>query len=123
MTKYDESTFFNDFVACGPAQQVTVANGLSSATLSGTITGIDFVTGEEKTVTANAHLTATGQVQTTTSGFHVSGRDFTSVSNFNGVTRPASGSLNIGGDITFSIDDASGTISKLKAGAITVTKN
>jgi hypothetical protein len=121
--KYDESTLFTEFEACGPAQQLTVANGLGSATFSGTVTGFDFATGEEKTVTVNAELTATGKVQTSTFGYHTNSRDITQVFNSNGMTRPASGSLNIGGDITFSTDDASGIISKVKGGQILIQKN
>jgi hypothetical protein len=121
--KYDESTFFNDLEGCAAGQQLTVANGLSSATFSGTVTGFDFVSGEEKTVTVNADLTATGKVQTSTSGSHFSGRGFTEVTHFSGMSTAASGSLNIGGDITFSIDDATGQISNIKSGTIQVTKN
>ena len=54
------------FEGCGPAQRLTIANGLGSATFGGTVTGFDFTTGEEKTVTVNAKLTATGKVQTST---------------------------------------------------------
>ena len=58
------------FEGCGPAQQLTIANGLGSAMFSGTVTGFDFATGEEKTVTVNAELTATGKVQTSTFNIH-----------------------------------------------------
>jgi hypothetical protein len=124
VVKFDESTgtYLTDFEVCGPAK-LTVANGLSSATFSGTVTGFDFATNEEKTVTVNGHLTATGKVQTTTFGYHTNSRHLTEVFNSNGMTRPASGSLNIGGDITFSTDDATGTISTVKAGTIQIQKN
>jgi hypothetical protein len=58
--------FSTDFFGCGLADSVVIDNGLNSATYSGTITGFDYATGEEKTVTVNADLTATGKVQTAT---------------------------------------------------------
>ena len=94
------------FEGCGPAQQLTIANGLGSATFGGTVTGFDFTTGEEKTVTVNAKLTATGKVQTSTFSTHTNNRDINEVFHPNGKIRPASGSLNIVGGITFSADDA-----------------
>jgi hypothetical protein len=121
--KQDGSTFVTDFEACSPGQRLAVDGGLSSATFSGTVTGFDFATGEEKTVTVNADLTATGKVQTITSGSHANGRGFTEVSHFKAMSRTASGSLNIGGDFTFSIDDATGLILKVNSGTIQVTKN
>lgn len=102
---------------------LTVANGLGSATFSARVTGFDFATGEEKTVTVNADLTATGKVQTSNFGFHTNSRDVTVVLHSKGMNRPASGSLNIGGDITISADDATGTISKIKGGTVQVQKN
>lgn len=121
-TIIDGENEINDFEACGPAQ-LTVANGLSSATFSGTVTGSDQNTGEEKTVTVNADLTGTGKVQTSTFGYHINSRDVTTVFHSNGQNRPASGSLNIGGDFTFSTDDATGIIATVKSGTISVTKN
>jgi hypothetical protein len=50
-------------------------------------------------------------------------RDITEVLHSNGEIRPASGSLNIEGGITFSADDAVGIISKFAVGTIQVTKN
>jgi hypothetical protein len=91
--------------------------------LSGTVTGFDFATGEEKTVTVNAELTATGKVQTSTFNIHANSRDINEVFHSNGKLRPASGSLNIGGGMTFSADDAIGIISKFATGTILVTKN
>jgi hypothetical protein len=121
--KQEDSAFVNDFEACAPGQQLTVSGDLSSATFSGTVTGLDFATGEEKTVTVNAHLTATAKVQKITSGSHFNGEDFTAISHFKAMSRSASGSLNIGGDITFSIDDATGLIAKVSSGSIEVRKN
>ena len=111
------------FEGCGPAQQLTIANGLGSAAFGGTVTGFDFTTGEEKTVTVNAKLTATGKVQTSTFSTQTNNRDINEVFHSNGKIRPASGSLNIGGGITFSADDAVGIISKFAVGTIQVTKN
>ncbi len=74
-------------------------------------------------MTVNVELTATGKVQTSPFRFHINSRDVTEVFNSNGLNRPASGSLNIGGDITFSADDATGIISEVKGGTIQVTKN
>jgi hypothetical protein len=125
MTKYDSSTDTDlvDFFGCGPVSQLTIANGLNSATFSGTITGTDYATGEEKTVTVNVDLTATGKVQTAgTFGLHYRTPDFTLVEHLNGQFRPASGSLNISGDLTFSTDDATGSIDKLTSGVIDVEK-
>jgi hypothetical protein len=121
--QFDSTNLLTEFEGCGPAQQLTVSNSLSSATFSGTVTGFDFVTNEEKTVTVNADLTATGKVQTTTSTFHINARDFKQVSNSHGKIVPASGSLNIGGDINFSTDDASGRIGDAQSGSIIIQKN
>ena len=110
--------------ACGPAKQLTIANNLGSATFSGTVTG--FTAGEEKTVTVNAKLIATGKAETgETSKFstHTNNRDINEVVHASGTFRPASGSLDIGGGLTFSFDDARGIISKLTSGTIQVTKN
>ena len=84
---------------------MTIA-GLGSATFGGTITGFDFATGEEKTMTVNAEFTATGKVQTSTFSTHINNRDINEVFHPNGKIRLASGSLNIIGGITFSADVA-----------------
>ena len=73
-------------------------------------------------MTVNVELTATGKVQTSPFRFHINSRDVTEVFNSNGLNRPASGSLNIGGDITFSADDATGIISEVKGGYNTSDK-
>ena len=45
------------------------------------------------------------------------------MTNINAKTRPASGSMDISGDgMTFSIDDASGDIAKVKTGQVVVEK-
>jgi hypothetical protein len=111
------------FEGCGPAQRLIIANGLGSAAFGGTVTGFDFTTGEEKTVTVNAKLTATGKVQTSAFSTQTNNREINEVFHSNGKIRPASGSLNIGGGITFSADDAVGIISKFAVGTIQVTKN
>jgi hypothetical protein len=111
------------FEGCGPARQLTIANGLGSATFGGTVTGFDSTTGEEKIVTVNAELTATGKVQSSPFSIHINSRDITEVLHSNGQIRPASGSLNIEGGITFNADDAVGIISKFAVGTIQVTKN
>jgi hypothetical protein len=41
-----------------------VDSSLNSATSSGTITGYDYAIGEEKIVTINVDLTATGKLET-----------------------------------------------------------
>ena len=125
MSKRDVSTgsYLTDFEGCGsPAQRITVANNLGSATFSGTVTGYDYISEEEKTVTVNVDLTATGKVQTETSSFRDITPDLKIVINENGHVRPASGSLNISGDLTFSADDASGHIAKVREGFIDVEK-
>jgi hypothetical protein len=99
-----------------------VANGLNSATFSGTITGVDYTTGQEKTVTVNADMTATGKPYTSTFSYREVTPNFKYVQNQNGMVRPASGSLNISGDLTFSTDDASGNIEKVRYGIIQVQK-
>jgi hypothetical protein len=124
VVKTDESTGtdLTDYFGSGPGQ-LTVGSGLSSATFSATVTGTDFLSGEDKTVTVNSQLSATGKVQTSTFGFHANAREFTEVVNSNGMIRPASGSLTVSGDITFSTNDATGTIGNAKQGSITVLKN
>ena len=111
------------FEGCGPAQRLTIANGLGSATFGGTVTGFDFSAGEEKTVTVNAELTATGKAETSKFSIHTNNRDINEVFLSSGKIRPASGSLNIGGGITLSAADAVGIISKFAVGTIQVTKN
>ncbi len=68
-----------------------VDKGLDSATFSGTITGYDYATGEEKIVTVNVDLTATGKLETSTFSDHLVSPDFTVVENGNGQFTPASG--------------------------------
>ncbi len=124
MTKYDSSTdtYHTDFGGCCPASQLNISNNLNSATFSGTITGFDHATGEEKTVTVNVDLTATGKAQTGTFGFRFITPEFKVVSHESGRHAPASGSLNISGDLTFSTDDATGQIAKVTSGSILVQK-
>ena len=100
------------FRGCGPAQQLTIANGLGSATFSGKVTGFDFTTGEEKTVTVSAKLTATGKVEIFKFSSHTNFGDINEVFHSTDKIRSASGSLNIAGDINFSFDDAVGIIGK-----------
>lgn len=112
------------FQGCGPAQRLTV--GFSTATFGGTITGFDFTTHEEKTVTVNAKLIATGKAETgeiSKLSTHTNNRDINEVVHASGTFRQASGSLDIEGGLTFSFDDARGIISKLTSGTIQVTKN
>ena len=123
MTKADPDESDTVFQGCGPAQQLTIANGLGSATFGGTVTGFDYVADEEKTVTVKAELTATGKIKTSPFNVHTSNRDITEVLHTNGEIRSASGSLNIEGGITLSVDDAVGIISKHVFGTIQVTKN
>ena len=123
VTKADPDESDTVFQGCGPAQQLTIANGLGSATFGGTVTGFDYVADEEKTVTVKAELTATGKIKTSPFNVHTSNRDITEVLHTNGEIRSASGSLNIEGGITLSVDDAVGIISKHVFGTIQVTKN
>jgi hypothetical protein len=122
--KYDSSTdtYPTDFHGCGPASQLTIANTLNSATFSGTITGFDHATEKGKTVTVNVDLTATGKAQTGTFGFRFITPEFKVVSHESGRHAPASGSLNFSGDLTFSTDDATGQIAKVRQGSILVQK-
>ena len=94
---------------CGPAQRLTI--GFRTATFGSTITGFGF-SGEEKTVTVNAKLTATGKAEISKISTHTKNGDVIEVFHSYGMTRPASGSLNIAGGMTFSFDDARGTIIK-----------
>jgi hypothetical protein len=111
------------FFGSGPGQ-LTIGGGLSSATFSGTVTGPDFVTGEDKTATVNSQLSATGKVRTSTFGSHESTRDVTQVIKIQGSFRPASGSVTISGDLTFSSDGGGGgLIGIAKQGLITVNKH
>ena len=111
------------FQGCGPAQQLTIANSLGSATFSGTVTGFDFTAGEEKTVTVNVKLTATGKPENSKFTLHTHNRDINQVFQVSGKTRSASGSMNIAGGITFSADDVVGGIFNTATGTIQVTKN
>ena len=110
-----------EWQTCGPAQ-LTVTTGLSSAKFSATLSERDFATGTEKTVTVTGNLIATGKVQTTTSGTHMNTPDYVFVAQFHGKNRPASGSLNLQGDINLNIDDATGGISKESSGYVTIQK-
>ena len=74
-------------------------------------------------MTVNAKLTATGKAETSKFNIHTNNRDIIEVFHSNGKIRPASGSLNIAGGITFSVDDAVGIILKFAIGTIQVTKN
>ena len=101
-----------------------LTSGLGSATFGGTVTGFDYVADEEKTVTVKAELTATGKRRETSPfNIHTNNRDINEVVHANGEFRPASGSLDIEGGITLSVDDAIGIISKHVFGTIQVTKN
>ena len=111
------------FQGCGPAQQADITNSLGSATFSGTVTGFDFTAGEEKTVTVNVKLTATGKPENSKFTLHTHNRDINEVFQVGGKTRSASGSLNIVGGITFSADDVDGGIFNFATGTIQVTKN
>ena len=68
-----------------------VDNGLNSATSSGTITGYDYATVEEKIATINVDLTATGKLETSTFSDHLVTLDFKVVENGNGQFIPPSG--------------------------------
>jgi len=124
LTRFDESTgtLLTEFFGEGSGQ-LTIGAGLSSATFSGTITGTDFATGEDKTVTVNSQLSATGKVRTTTFGSHESSRDLTLVFQTQAKLRPASGSVTISGDLTFSTDGATGIIGNANQGSLIVQKN
>jgi hypothetical protein len=111
-----------DWSACGPAK-LTIGSGLSSATFSATLTGFDFVSGTDKTVTVTGDLTATGKVGTTTTSTHINTRSFTYTFNFHGKDRPASGTLNFQGDISINIDDANAGISSSGFGSVNIVKN
>jgi hypothetical protein len=123
VSKFDDSTGTSliEWQTCGPAR-LTIGTGLSSATFSATLSERDFATGTDKTVTVTGDLTATGKVQMTTSGTHMNTPDFLFVAKFHGKSRPAIGSLNLQGDITLNIDDATGRISKESSGYMTVQK-
>jgi len=111
-----------DWSACGSAR-LTIGSGLSSASFSATLTGFDYVSGADKTVTVTGDLTATGKVSTTSTTNHISTRSFTFVFNFHGKDRPATGTLNFQGDISINIDNANAGISNSGFGSLTITKN
>jgi hypothetical protein len=125
ISKIDTSTdtFVFSFFGDGPADQLNVANNLHSATFSGTVTAFEDSTGEEMTFTVDVDLTATGNPEALNSSERIITQDFKFIENINAKTRPASGSMDISGDgMTFSIDDASGDIAKVKTGQIEVEK-
>jgi hypothetical protein len=108
---------------CGPAEQFTVAKNLGSATFSGTVTALDLISGEEKTLTVNGELTATGRIEVSGGTSHFNSESITIVSHFTGKGRQATGSLTISGDgISFSTEDATGTIGFARSGLIEVDK-
>jgi hypothetical protein len=123
--KIDTSTqtFLFSFFGFGPADQLTVANDLSSATFSGTVTAIEDITGEEMTFTVDVDLTATGKPERFGFKDRFITPDFKALTIVNGKIRSASGSMDIGGDgITFSTDDASGEIGRELRGLLVVEK-
>lgn len=125
MSRYDASTdtYLLYGGGCGPANELTITEGLNSATFSGTIQAIDLANNEAPfTVTVTVDLTATGQPQTTTSTFHSTSPFGTFVQNEHGMIRDASGSLNISGDFTFSADDADGIIGKARSGFVSILR-
>jgi hypothetical protein len=125
ISKIDTTTdsFVFGFFGFGPADQLTVANDLSTATFSGTVTAIEDVTGEEMTFTVDADLTATGKPERYGFKERFITPDFKALTNVNGKVRPASGSLDISGEgMTFSTDDASGTIAREIRGLLAVEK-
>jgi hypothetical protein len=116
-------TFVSDIFGCGPADVLTVSKSLDSATFSGTdITVTDFFTDEEFTVTVHADMTATGKPQTSTFGVHSTTSESKLIFNQHGKVRPATGSLDITGDITFSTNDATGLIGDVTSGFIQVER-
>jgi hypothetical protein len=123
LTSIDQSTgtFLIDFVGCGPADELTVTRNIQSGTFSSTVTGFDFVSGEEMTLTVSGDLTATEKAQTFTGTQRFTTPSFHFLIQFNGRIAPASGSLTVTGDgFTFSTDDATGTISIERAGFLQV---
>jgi hypothetical protein len=121
--KVDESTgtTLTDWTADG-FTKLTIGGGLSTATFSATLTGFDYATNTDKTVTVTGDLTATGKVQTTSFGTHTHTPAITAVFNFHGKERPASGTLNFQGDINLNIGDATGGISNAGSGSLTIQK-
>jgi hypothetical protein len=126
MTQFDRSAdeFILDIFTRGPADEVTIPSTLKSASVSGTVTGEDFVTGEEKTFTVDMDFSATGNREKVISSLHTKTGDINIVTKFNGVTRPASGSVDISGDgVTLSTDDLDDAIiATLRAGTLLVVK-
>jgi hypothetical protein len=123
--KIDTSTdtFLFGFFGFGTADQLTVANDLSSATFSGTVTAIEDITGEEMTFTIDVDLTATGKPERFGFKDRFITPDFKALTIVNGKIRPASGSMDVSGDgITFSTDDASGEIGRELRGLLVVEK-
>ena len=122
--EYDANTdtYPTDFFGCGPAAQLAI-NGLHSATFSGTITGSDFSSDKEMTVTVIGDLTATGKPETRVDRQHINSEFITFVSHVNGQTVSASGSLDISGDLTFGTDDATGNIDNARSGSLLVYRN
>ena len=95
-------TFVFGFLGFGPADQLTVANNLDSATFSGTVTEVESVSGEEMTFTVDVDLTATGKPERYAFKDRFISPDFKALTNINGKVRQASGSMDISGDgITF----------------------
>jgi hypothetical protein len=124
--KWDDSsgdrTYLMEWFGCDPPDDLTISNSLKSATFSGTITDFDYATQQEKTVTVNADLTATGKAEHYTFREGFTSPNIKFAGHENGAHRLASGSIDTSGAFTFSTDDASGTISNVRAGSIEVER-
>lgn len=127
MAKYDSNNqaYTTAFLGCGSPMQLTI-NGFSSATWRGTVTGTDYVTGEDKTVTVSAGLTGTGSMSSNVgAGPIIMTKDATIAGHVNGIGRAASGPLTISGDLSFSTftsDVSDSGIVKIIDGIIWVQK-
>lgn len=123
-------TYYFAFSECGPADQLSVSTQLNSGTFSGTITGLDFVSGEEVTVTVSGDFSATGRAGTFASSSHTSSPYGNIVQHSNARAAPASGTLDVSVDFTSSDDrdftfsiDATGQIANVRSGEIIVSRS
>lgn len=122
--RVDESTNTGliQFSACGPYGNLKVANGLTSASFSGTVTGNEFFSGQQMSVKVNAQLSGAGKVETSQFNFHDNNPFVTTVVTGGDKSRPATGSITVSGDITVNTDDATGSIGDFKQGQLQVFK-
>ena len=101
----------------------SIANNLSSASLSTTIGLFDFISGNNLNVTVNLNWTGTGDVQHGTSATHYNANGTTIISVAHGAFRSgqASGTVSDGMTNYTPLPDNSATLENIRDGTITIT--